>query len=251
MSANIKLDFVNHYYASGRYDEAIEYLSANLNKTSSDEENMLINIWLGKCYFTKTCSYSYSNLYSYLDKIPRRSSGVYESSKYVQFSKKMSEKALEYFEAAIHQNPNSDIAHYWKGKVLEYEGSFNKAYKCFAKAAFLSKNKQYRKKCYHLFSAYQELGFRETRPLNTITTEEAYRFCSSSNAYLRMEACQYILAHFSKLPANKIREAVLPLAGYEVVGCYLPFTGDSDTRIRGVARTIISNLIYRPSATED
>lgn len=237
ISCNLNLEKVIHYYNSERYDEAISELTHLMNSRTqkSAEENAIIDFWFGKSFFFKfehsVISYTTFSLSGRINRAQVR---------HCPIQKRMLKKSLGYLNSALELNPKFSDAYYWKGKILNHEKKIGEAFSCFAKAAALSGNVKYRKKCLDYFSKYTFLPFIETVPLNSITRENALNSCSSPNPYIRMEACQYLLAaciHEEKNIA-KLIQAVSPLAGYWVCYSPIPFTGDKDKRVRKIAQSI-------------
>lgn len=224
-----------HYYRSHQYDIALKQFSLLVTKENiSQEQKAIINIWLGRCYFMKT------ELRMEYPPVLKKFSHESFLEKPYPVSKRMTRKALEYFNAALQQNPQSSKANFWKGKVLKYDGSTEQAYECFVRALVLSGKQKYRDECARMFAENKHFSFPEIILANLIAVEEVLMNCSSSCIYTRMEACQ----HISMLPSAtgerlEIQKAISPLAGYKLLCCYLPFTGDPDNRVKQIAREIL------------
>lgn len=238
------LSRASYLYDSGQYESIIQLLSSYDQNVGFPEDRAMINIWLGKSYFKKEEHVIY---YYNSSAIVGRYGVVFPggiSTKHVV--KRMSETALTYFDKAISDNPNLDIAYYWKGKVLKYEGRIPEAYECFLQAARLSTNsRKYRKICSTLFSTAQNLPFQETRSLDAENIGDLLRRCYSLNAYSKMEACHAILKRLppSQDPMRKhIQLVMLSLVEQTIFSYRIPFTGDSDARVRKIARSILLQL---------
>lgn len=234
-----------HYYRSKRYDEAIQFFSSLLKNKEFLSDISNIHLWLGKCYFEKTENYTYS--YRVMSSFGR---GPYRVSAPSHFetgysTRRMTKIALGYFNSAIKQNNLLAEAHYWKGKALQYEGEIDSAYKSYINAARLSEDSCFLAKCISLFASHENLSFLEVRDIDTISIETAIAALSSENAYTRMEGCLALSNQFDKgelAPqiVNQIRLRMSAVAGYKLFCSYIPFTGDGDSRIKTLARSIIN-----------
>ena len=241
------LERAQHYYNSRNYEQAIDFLYSLNEKTTEPKQKALLDLWLGKCFYEQQEVVIQTHSYTYIALEDRKSRMHPQVPAYI--SKNNLKLALSYFNRAIHQDPLLSSAYYEKGILKAHQNKFDAAYKCFVLAANHSKDlnekKKYRYKCINMFAEHQTLPFMETRPLSTMQLESALITASSSvSPYLRIEACQYILqfASFDSQISDQIRQVISPLAGYNLLCSYVPFTGDSDNRVRQIARKILSKL---------
>lgn len=241
MSA-ISLNIGKVYYDSKKYDEAINYFSSLLNK----KDDAVLNLWIGKCYFNKTETFSFY----YLPNISGFKYGVSFSHPGLPIKayseRKMTRVALSYFNAALKNDPCLIEAHFWKGKVLESEGEIEDAYMSYISAAKLAKDRFYLEKCISMYSCHKNLSFIETIPLETISIEEALKAIDSDEPYTRMEGFQslsyYLENSLNTETMKKINRIVSACAGHKLYCFYVPCTGDTDARIRSFVRSLMEKI---------
>lgn len=243
------LGTASHYYDSGKYDEAIELLyttKGQFNVLADKKSLAEVDILMGKCFFRKQepRTYAYRPMTTAMAKggLPIT---LKERVQHGTVIKRMSKKARECFESALHYHPESDVAYHWKGKTLKYDGRNDEAYECFIQAAKLSFAVCYLNDCSDLFSRDESLPFKEIRSFDSKNMDFILDQCSSIHAFERMEACHNVLNRIHQIEENEknqVKEVISPLAGKTVFCIPIPFTGDSDPRVREAARTVLSRL---------
>lgn len=239
-------------FNSSNYNEAASNFSLALEDEKDNINAAMIHLWLGKCYFESYEKYTFR--YRVMESVGKGpyqllSPGHYEIG---NSTRRMSRAAIEQFNAAISADDSLAEAYYCKGEAQLYQEEINAAYESCILAARRSSSDLYLNKCYTLFSEYKSLSFISVRDFESIPIETAIGSLNHASAYVRMESCLALSNLLEREVTdaetkNIIKSSISGIAGCKLFFWSVPFTGDVDSRVKNVARTIIDKINSSPN----